>query len=593
MTTTDLNEQQLAAVLTESRRAMVEASPGSGKTRVLTERIAYLVEKQKVSPYEVMAFTFTRKAAGEIKARLEKRIGTQAHRVSMGTMHAIALNILTRFGDAIGYKPNQVTVYCQWETDFLLKEIASELGIFNKSRKWNPAKKEIDATFARYYEQGIDPELGDPGYYLFKAFIQRCKENNALTYGALLVGLRLLISTISKHLHIRHILVDETQDIDPLQWTITNELCEAFNASLFVVGDIDQSIYSFRGAVPEYLIEHQNEFDIYRLETNYRSGSSIVEAANRLIKHNTDRIEKTMVPHTQETGTIETLKGMDSAAIVKMILDRGLDKHEDVAIIGRVHVILQKIDEAMTELRIPHTYIGKKWALTNSEEFRRFHAFLKLLVNPYDNFSFLMVRELIGISLEEYAGIRVKASCGGQSHFQVWIETAPDKYKSFFRNDSSLAVQAFGIKYMATGAWPYGGNGWGFDVEDVFKFIFEWLTKNPGINPEGSIQSYLKWLATYDIQDEVAEEKTGIQILTCHGCKGLEFKTVIIAGCNEGICPSKQAIKEGNIEDERRIFYVATTRAEKQLLLTVRPEKKEYQGKLFESPVSRFIEEST
>lgn len=292
MTEITLNAEQKAAVETESRQALLLAGAGSGKTRTLTERIAYLIEKKKVSPYEVCAFTFTRKASQEMQTRLSTRIAG-AHKVTMGTMHSLALRQLRRFGETIGLKPSSITVYSPWEEAFLLREIGKELCIYD-GKKWKIKKKEIDRAFADYYQTGAVPDKTDNRYPIFKTFMARCRENNAMTYGGLLIGLEILIPTLAKHLHWKHILVDEVQDIDPLQWRIINRMSTALDTSLFVVGDIDQSIYEFRGAVPQYLIDHADLFDIYRLGTNYRSDANIVAAANRLIGHNTDRLEKTM-----------------------------------------------------------------------------------------------------------------------------------------------------------------------------------------------------------------------------------------------------------------------------------------------------------
>ena len=241
-------------------------------------------------------------------------------------------------------------------------------------------------------------------------FLARCRENNALTYGSLLVGLRFLIPTLAKYLHVRHILVDEIQDIDPLQWAIINEMVSSFKANLFVVGDIDQSIYEFRGAVPRYLVDHSGDFDIYRLEANYRSMPEIVCAANRLIEHNQDRITKTMRATREAPDlapeSVQVENNIQSEGIVAMANTRHC-KEASVAILARKHSLLGKIDRLMEEAGIPHTYIGKTTTLTNSEPFRRFHAFLKLAVNPFDNFSFLLIRDIIGLSREEYGRIRL------------------------------------------------------------------------------------------------------------------------------------------------------------------------------------------
>lgn len=577
---TQPDDQQRAAVETESRRCLVLAGAGSGKTRVLIERIAYLIEHQKISPYEIMAFSFTRKAAGEMKTRLQERIGNKAYHVTMGTMHALALGMIHRFGDLIGLRKTNVTVYGEWEEGFLLRDVAESVGVL-KGKTWKIPKKEIDAMLDRYYQTGAEPEEKHPGRNLFLAFIQRCKENNSLTYGGLLTGLKLLIPELAKYLHIKHILVDEVQDIDPLQWQIIFQMEAAFNASLFVVGDMDQSIYEWRGAVPQYLLGIIDDgFDLYRLETNYRSVPEIVEASNKLIAHNIFRIPKTMRAakiSNSHAGVVGTMKDMDSERTLNLVPFFTCP----VVILSRIHGLLEKIDRLMTEKEIPHVYIGKDTALTNSEAFRRFHAFLKLIVNPYDNFAFLLIRDMIGLSPEEYSSIRIKAAQEGKSHFQVWFDESPwdqDKWRLFFASDRSA-----GPIYQA----ELIENILGLSPESL-KFISVWTEKNT----KGTIQDYLDWLATYDIQDELkADEPQDITLMTIHACKGLEFPVVIVAGCNEGILPSKQALKAGDLEAERRLMYVAMTRAQDQLILTVRPESEENNGRVYESPISRFINE--
>lgn len=295
MNSVPLDPQQQTAVETQSERALVIASAGSGKTRTLIERIAYLVEEQHTSPYEIMSFSFTRKASQEIRTRLVDRIGNKAYHCSLGTMHSIALQMIQRFGDVIGLKTKQITVYGDWEEQYLLKDVAASLGIWN-GKAWKIKKGDIDQVFADYYERAIEPKEENAVYDLFNAFIARLKENNAATYNSLLIGLRSLIPTMAKYLKIRHILIDEIQDISVLQWHIINEMQSAFGASLFCVGDDSQSIYSWRGAVPEYLVEHQKEFDIYNLSSNYRSLPDIVIAANKLIENNVTRLPLTMIP---------------------------------------------------------------------------------------------------------------------------------------------------------------------------------------------------------------------------------------------------------------------------------------------------------
>ena len=568
----ELDIQQKEAVETESRKAMVISGAGSGKTRVLTERIAHLVENEKVSPFELMSFSFTRKSSGEMVKRLEDRIGKDVYGITTGTMHSIALSYIRRFGEFIGVKGNSLTVYNEWESNYLLREVAIDLGIYSK-KKWSVPKKEVDKMFMAFYATGVEPLPEHKGYKLFKTFINRCKENNSVSYGSLLIGMRLLIPTLKQHLHIKHILVDEVQDIDPLQWKIINEMAEAFDASLFVVGDIDQSIYGFRGAVPEYLIEHQDEFDIYRIETNYRSDATIVNAANKLIEHNTERIEKTMRPIRAAKPSMFCIPDADTQGVITVYKSL-ISKTEPsrIAILCRVHGPLKKMSRLMTEQGVNHTYIGKKSELVKSEQFRRFHAFLKLMINPYDNFAFMLIRDIIGVSRETYNDIRLSAVRQSKSHFETWFEqgSSAEAARLLILTGDRDNIQCPAEYINDSWEWP----------EEIVKFIRE--------SGKISIKDYLDYLATYDLQEEISEENEGVQLMTIHAAKGLEWPTVIIAGCNEGMLPSSQAIKANYLEDERRVAYTAWTRAEDRLILTVRPEVKD--DKL--TPISRFIKES-
>jgi len=579
----NLDPQQQAAVTTQSSRALVVAGAGSGKTRVLTERIAHLIEHEHASPYETLCWTFTRKAAGEMRERLEKRIGKIARHITMGTMHAVALQMLRRFGEIIGFRPDNITVYGAWEEDHLLKQVAAEIGVLKKS--WKVPKKAVDRAFSDYYERGIEPGEQDPCRPLFDAFLARCCANNALTYSGLLLALRALIPTLVKHLRVKYILVDECQDLDTLQWSIINGMCEAFGASLFAVGDADQSIYSFRGAVPEYLLVHQHDFDIYQLETNYRSCPEIVEASNNLIRHNTARIDKTMVAARESTGkAIYVEHDHDSVAIADSICAWGFNDQVQVAVLSRIHALLKKLSDELTARGIPHAYVGRKSALTNSEEFRRLHAFLKLIINPFDNMSFLLIKGFLGLDATEYALVRVKAATQGMSHFHAW-RVFGSIWTDFFSR--ALGREPVGV-LIELEDLLIENSQWSPGFADAQHFAIEWFQANP----KGTIKQYLDWLATYDLQDDLSDEQgEGLVLSTIHGAKGLEWHSVFIIGANEGIIPSKQAIAAGEIEEERRLMYVAMTRARDHLVVAVHPEYTTKDDRIFESPRSRFVGE--
>ncbi len=585
----NLDPQQLEATRTDSRQVLCLAGAGSGKTRILVERIAHLVDHEKVSPYEIFACSFTRKASGELKKRLEERIGKAAHHITTGTIHAVALRYLKRFGELVGLRGKNLTVYGEFEENFLLKECAIDLGIFKKS--WNPPKREIEAILARYYQEGIEP-LPDSGpcEKLFHEFIGRCKENSSITYGGLLVGFRLLLPLIKQYLHFRHIFVDEVQDLNPIQHALFKEMAGICGASLFYVGDLDQSIYGWRGAVPEYLIEHQGEFQIYKIESNYRSCPTIVEAANRLIEHNQARIPRTMIATREKQTGWAALHDMDSEAVCDYLIAlRNVAEYEDaqIAVLSRNHFLLKRLSSELDGVKIPYTYIGRTTELIESPVFRIFHSFLKLLINPFDNMAFLLCRDLLDLSRKDYNEIRLKATQESKSHFQVWNENGGEKHLTPFgdfffetdRPDFSLAECAANL---------FSAHDWTEEINPIKSFIESWIEENPS----GTIGEYLDWLATYDIQEEVKEEDNKVKLMTIHAAKGLEWPCVILIGCNEGILPSKQSIEAEDVEGERRLMYVAMTRARDSLILAVRPERKEDErGKIYENPESRFVRE--
>jgi superfamily I DNA/RNA helicase len=575
----NLSQEQQAAAYTNSKRALIIAGAGSGKSRTLVSRVEYLIKENNVSPYEVAAITFTRLAAKELVKRLEKAIGSGAKKIIASTIHGMALNYLQRFGELINLKPGKITVYSPWEEEFLLKEVAKELG-YHTGKAWKGVKKgDIIAGFHDFYTTGSWRPECDKEIEIMKAFFSRCKENNALTYGTILTEFKRLIPYIWKFMGLRHVLCDEVQDNDPLQWQILNDICNACNASLFAVGDPRQSIYSFRGADPEYLIRNKHLFDIYNLKDNYRSSANIVEAANNLIGHNGGELGEPMRAIRGQICPLVIRHNMDSETIANSLKN---DKNEfpGVAVLARNHWLLEKLSRLLTESNIKHEYIGKKTAMTRSEPFRKFHAFLKLIVNPFDNFSFLLIKDYLGLSQEEYSDIRMQSCVAYSSHFETWKAlTDKDTYTwQKWLKISENGDMASVIDWMKDVEFD-------FDTEPIFEFIYAWMLDNY----DGTIEGYLSWLAVWDISDEIKDDTEGLLLCTFHASKGLEFPTVIIAGLNEEIFPSKQSISKGELKDELRLCYVAVTRSVDQLIMTSRPVEQDEDGQP-KNPVSRFIE---
>lgn len=564
-----LDFQQRAAVISEYANILVVAGAGSGKTRVLVERIAHLIEKKRVSPFEILCVTFTRKAASEMKARLVERIGDKAHRLNIGTLHSLALSYIRMFGDELGIRPGSATVYGEWEEQFLLRDTA----------KLVKAQRGYVEMFERFYQGGIEPGEHDAHRRLFEVFMHRLKRNNSLTYGMLLAGMLKILPTIAKR-PIRHILVDEAQDLDLLQWTILRSLQGMRpRCSLYAVGDIDQSIYSFRGAVPEYLLQIQESFKLYRLENNYRSATAIVSAANRLIEHNQRRIPKTMLAHREEPGRLYVKKEMDSASVAGLIKSL-LEKESNIAVLSRTHVLLIKLSQELEAISVPHNYCGRKTTIIRSEEFRRVHAIFKLKHNGFDEFSFSIARPLIGVTDEQYMAILTSSTADQESCLETYLRHhASDQWKSFFEKKTDGMPEL--VSSLATISS-------GLDESMALKIARGFVDAGGK-----SLTEYLDYITTWDVQEEVEErQESGVQLMTIHAAKGLEFPVVIIIGMNDGILPSKQSIDGGDIEEERRLAYVAMTRAEDKFFIAVRPETSSSGTRTYANPESRFVKEA-
>ena len=568
-----LSKEQKSAATTDSKKAMLIAGAGSGKSRTLVGRAKHLIENKGVSPYEIMCITFTRLAAKEMITRLEKEIGPQAFKITASTIHGMALKFLQTYGEIVGLRPDKITVYGTFEEQFLLKDVAKEIG-FHDGHKWKKVKKgTIDHVFNTYYTTGglIIDEYPKENI-LLNAFLVRCKENNALTYGTILTTFKRLIPEIAQYLNLRHILIDETQDNDPLQWSIVNDLCDCCGSDLFAVGDMRQAIFGFRGGDAEYINRNQHLFDVYNLRDNYRSSANIVEAANKLIAHNPMDLGEPMRAKKDYNGPVKEYKNMDSSAILESLKLAHAGFLKQTAVLARNHYLLKKLSRLLNDAGIKHEYIGKKSGLVRSEEFRRFHSFLKLIVNVHDNFSFLLIKDYLGISNEEYGEIRIMAVEQARSHYQIFREVSIE----------CMWMDSAGIEdFDATIDWMKDID-FGFDTDSIFDFVYAWIIDNPA----GTIEQYLVWLATFDISDEIKDESEGLQLQTIHSAKGLEFDTVIIIGLNEGVFPDSRSVKENNLVDETRLMYVAISRGIDQVILTSRPTKDKY-GK--ENPVSRFI----
>lgn len=587
MSFSELNQEQQAAVLAREREVLVLAGAGSGKTRTLVERVAHLIE-HGASGYEIVCTTFTRAAAGEMRARLEARIGREARKVTISTFHGLGLGLLKKYGHHIGLRYGNLTVYTPLETEILIQHCGEQLGLYAKG-KWKHGKRAMEQMFADI-EQGLgerEDVENSPYFPLLLTFSAACRQNNAMPYYRLIHGLIKLAEDgkVCEFTNWKYFLVDEVQDMDTAQWrALAGMLEHRTDSELYAVGDLSQSIYGFRGAVPEHLqaLIDESKLTVYELRSNYRSAPAIVGAANDLISHNTGHRVITMqamrepVPHS-----LARLMDADSAGLADYIARQNWPYPP--VVLCRNNRMLDKLSQELTARDVPHKRIGKQSTALHSPLFVKANAALKCIVNPFDETAFLMAHKGLGVDAGGYAKIRVQAAEEGKSGFEVYRESMGVDSLTIMPTEDSTMKEAL--------EWFASGGGYQFDPLDGYGPEYcAWLEAYAAQHPTDTITEYLDWLALADVQDEMPakDEEPGILLMTCHASKGLEFPCVIVAGCNKGVMPSKQAAKAGEagIEDERRLMYVAVTRAMHSLILAVRPDK-EGSG---ESP-SRFLTE--
>lgn len=575
MSFADLNQEQQAAVLASEKSVLVLAGAGSGKTRTLVERVAHLIE-HGASGYEIVCTTFTRAAAGEMRARLEARIGREAYKVTVSTFHGLGLGLLKQYGHLIGLRYGNLTVYTPLETETLLQHCGEQLGLYTKG-KWKHGKKALEDMLAALERNGETTGTALPYFPVLQAFETACRQNNALPYYWLIHGLVELAEAgkVREFTNWKYLLVDEVQDLDRMQWRAVNAIIEnTEGAELYAVGDLSQSIYGFRGAAPEYLqsLIDADTLTVYELRSNYRSSPAIVNSANSLIRNNTShRVIEMQAMREEEHSALSHLTNADSATLAEFIARE--EWPFPPVVLCRNNRMLDKLSRELATRDVPHKRIGNRTTALHSPLFVKANAALKCIANPFDETAFLLAHKGFFFDAQAYAGLRVMAAEQGKSCFEVYRECLSVQALATFPAESSTMQEAL--------SWFKSTEGYAFDPADGDSLEFcQWLEDFIGQYPTATILEYLDWLALVDVQDEMPakDEEVGVLLMTCHASKGLEFPCVIVAGCNEGVMPSKQAAKlgEAGIEDERRLMYVAVTRAMRKLILAVRPERENF-----------------
>ena len=640
----DLNEAQRAAVEYIDGPSLVIAGAGSGKTRVLTYKIAYLLS-QGMKPWSIMALTFTNKAAREMKERIGKLVGNDlAQHLYMGTFHSIFSRILRAEAEHIGFN-NNFTIYDESDSRSLIKAIVKEMGLDDKKYKpaavhakismaknnlMSAAAYESDAAIFEQNKRAQMPEVGK----IFVAYVQRCKQANAMDFDDLLT---LTYQLFREHEDIRHkyaarfdyVLVDEYQDTNHVQMSIVMQLCQE-KQRVCAVGDDSQSIYSFRGANIDNILNYQRQFQgtrLFKLEQNYRSTQTIVEAANSLIKHNRNQIPKDVFSENAKGEKIQykpAYSDKEEAAIVakdvKRIRREDGCQYSDFAILYRTNAQSRSFEEEFRKQGIPYRIYGGL-SFYQRKEIKDIIAYFRLVANPDDEEAIKRIINYPARGIGATTVLKI-ADCAHQNQVSFWeVIGAPEQYGLAVTKGTMnkletfrLLISSFIERAQTTDVYELGDaiikeSGISQDImsgkdaddlarqENLEEFLsgmsaFVEERREEGRFDELFLQDYLQDVALLtDADSDGDKDEPRVSLMTVHAAKGLEFPTVFVVGLEENIFPSPlSAASLRELEEERRLLYVAITRAEKHCILTNAKNRWRYGKMEFDNP-SRFIDE--
>ena len=640
----DLNDAQRAAVEYIDGPSLVIAGAGSGKTRVLTYKIAYLLS-QGMKPWSIMALTFTNKAAREMKERIGKLVGDDlAQHLYMGTFHSIFSRILRAEAEHIGFN-NNFTIYDESDSRSLLKAIIKEMGLDDKTYK--PAAVHARISMAKNNLVTAEAYDSDPAILeqnkrakmpaigkIYVAYVQRCRQANAMDFDDLLM---LTFQLFRDHEEIRqkyagrfdYILVDEYQDTNHVQMSIVMQLCKE-KLRVCAVGDDSQSIYSFRGANIDNILNYQKQLpgtQLFKLEQNYRSTQTIVEAANSLIHHNRNQIQKEVFSKNDKGEKIQykpAYSDKEEALIVAKNIQR-IKRQDDCgydqfAILYRTNAQSRSFEEEFRKQGIPYRIYGGL-SFYQRKEIKDIIAYFRLVANPDDEEAFKRIINYPARGIGATTVMKI-ADCAHLNQVSFWevignvehyglnvnkgTQTKLEKFRllisSFIDRSHTLDVYELGdaiIRESRISEDIMSGKN-ADDLarqENLEEFLSGMQTFVAGRQEEGRMDEayltdYLQDVALLtDADSEGEKDEPRVSLMTIHAAKGLEFATVFVVGLEENIFPSPlAAVSVRELEEERRLLYVAITRAEKHCILTNAKNRFRYGKMEFDNP-SRFIDE--
>lgn len=624
-----LNEMQQLAVDTTEGPLLILAGAGSGKTTVLVNRVEHIISSHLATPWQVLAITFTNKAAGELRERLVSAIGDEANDIWAYTFHSCCSRILRRFGEKIGYT-NHFTIYDTDDSRRVMKQCQKQLGIEDKLIN----HKSILAEISRAKDSLISPEEYKQTaqndfrkskiaecYELYQA---QLKKSDAMDFDDIIFNTVKLLEENEdvRNLYqtqFKYVMVDEYQDTNHAQYVLTSLLADKYK-NICVVGDDDQSIYRFRGATIENILSFENHYKgakVIRLEENYRSTQNILDGANAVISHNKNRKGKTLFTRSGSGDRIVYKTVMSESEESQYIIDEIVKnvnngmKYSDHAILYRMNAQSRNLEVMLTKSGISHRIIGGH-RFFDRKEIKDIVSYLAVINNPSDNVRLQRIinvpKRAIGDTM--FANVLEIGAGLGMSAFEV-CERADE-----FQKTSRSASKLMNFTKMIRDFQECIENGMGLndllqEVLDVTKYL-DYLQEEPETyedrvnnikelssmfikyeeeSEDANLSEFLEDVALISDIDSYNEDEDAVVLMTLHSAKGLEFPIVFIPGMEEGIFPGNQSMfSEEDLEEERRLAYVGITRAKKKLYLISSQQRMLY-GQTSRNMPSRFLRE--
>ena len=610
-----LNDKQKEAVMHIDGPCLVLAGAGSGKTKVLTERIVNLINNG-VSPYNILAITFTNKAAREMRERVYNSIEEEANKIFIGTFHSLGLKIVRENAGVIGYS-NNVTILDRDDVNTLIKRFMKEL---NLDTEHYPVKSILNKiSFAK--NEGLSPEEFDKfakapldmaACKVYKMYESALKRSNSVDFDDLLIlPLRIFKkdkSVLEKYQeHFKYILVDEYQDTNMVQYDMCKLLASKYR-NLFVVGDMDQSIYSFRFANYMNVINFEKDnkdAKVIVLDENYRSTNNILNAANDVIKNNKERKEKNLWSSKGDGDKIKYIRcdneQEEASTVVRLtkeLLDKG-EKPSEIAVLYRTNGQSRVFEEAFLKENIPFKIVGS-YFFYNRKEIKDLISYMHLIYNNNDDASLERVINVPrrGIGSKTIERLRSEASISDKSMFEVVNSGKELGFKNLIidlTNESKNTdlVGLVDVILDKTGIRKELEEKNDLESEIRLENLNEFKSIALAFQEKGifSLEEFLENISLVSDKNEYKEVDDGINLMTLHSAKGLEFNDVFLVGMEEGIFPHNRSFEsESELEEERRLCYVGITRAKEHLWL-MNAKKRTLFGQVSMNFPSRFIKE--